>query len=275
MKKIVASITLLLIAFIGCSEDKASKTDSSKDDLGASSDKLPKDGDNCDMYTFTPFCSRDHKAINCDAFDGFKIESCSENEECLIGVTTGFFTKKPDAGCYRPCSIEDIDKEISICKNGRNKYYKCGEFNGKYYYFYESYINCDHGCNNNGSDCIKISEKEYALCDPKDPETRNICDHNILLDCNYCRGLGCDDIIYGAVDCEDDGKICARGRCVKKNVSNEYTDCGEDYKKHCEGAYEVMCGFNNYVISIGCEEGRTCVEIDDELACLEPCLEKT
>lgn len=285
MKSHILTVLLLVsLAVCGCDDSKrndpialpenSSQNGSESDGKNDEANLAPNEGESCDFREFTPFCSSDHKAVNCSTFDGFSVEKCKEDEECVIGITEGFFSKKPDAGCYRPCTENDIGKEISICEDDTNTYYKCEKFNEKYYYSdYSSYVDCDRGCNSEGTDCVKISEKEYEVCDENDSSKKYICDNNISLVCNYCRGLGCDAVIYGAFDCESEGKTCAHGKCVEKHVSDEYEDCKDDYKSHCENGYMVMCGWEDYVTAYECDEGTTCVEIEGELNCLEPCSE--
>ena len=276
---------LLVCTNVGCGGDNtdnakdqgqsSGSTDNDGKDGATETNLAPAAGTKCDFSVFIPFCSSDHKAVNCSAFDGVAVEECSADQECVIGKNENFFGKKPAAECFKPCQKDDIGKEISICENGENHYYKCEEFNGKYYYSdYESYVYCDRGCNNEGTDCVKISDNEYAYCDDKNDETREMCEDDIRLECNYSRVYGSSDyMIYYAFDCAESGQTCARGKCVDKHAEDEYDDCDDNYKPYCSGVYQVYCGYQDYVVTYACDEGTECVEIDDELECLEPCTE--
>ena len=260
----------------GCTDSQKDDSDSPKGDTDAR--PTPSNGEKCDFDNFIPYCASEQTAVNCFPFDGISVKSCLSDEECVIGIHENFFGKKPSAECFKPCTENDVGKVTATCSGNESYYYKCAEYNGKYYYYVDDHsIYCDHGCNENKTDCLKLSDIEYTECDFDDVPKRYVCDNNILLSCDRSYFIDGEHYNYYTYveDCLEEGKICGGGKCVVKQIDEEYEYCDyNSYKKQCAHNYKLECSVGNYVFAKKCDEGTECVVVDNYTECLKPCTSK-
>ena len=249
-----------------CGSDDYEDAPSCLVETGDCGKRTEDDGEECDREETEPRCTDDNIAVNCKYnyyTDNIKTTECRRNT-CAVITYDDDGDIKSEAQCLNELfECDEAGSEIIECSSSEylSQYICASGDNGKNYKVELDWESCDHGCDPEKNECIKLVEDEGEEC-PEDFEPH--CEGNIKVDCGYSDEIAAEACDPGLSCVENAGELECLETCDEED-GTEITVCADSYltKSIC-----TAIGDGKYLIP---ESGVACAhgcDPDKKAACL-------